>query len=46
MRNELQITQGARVSMGLKWEVEEGNQAPLVEDDGYNYMTQENADGA
>ena len=32
--------------MGLKWEVEEGNQAPLVEDDGYNYMTQENAAGA
>lgn len=32
--------------MEPKWEAEEGNQAPLVDDDGYNYMTQEDADDA
>lgn len=46
MRNELQMIQGARVPLKLKREAEEGNQTPLVDDDGYNQMTQENADGA
>ena len=29
MTSELQMIQGARVPMELKWEVEEGNQDPL-----------------
>lgn len=46
MRNKLQMIQGIRVPVELKREAEEGNQAPLVDDDGHNQMTQENADGA
>lgn len=46
MRNELQMIQRARVPMELEWKAQEGNQASLVDDDGYDQMTQENADGA
>lgn len=45
-QNELQIIQGARVPMELKWKAQEGNQASLVDDDGYNQMAQENAERA
>lgn len=46
MRNELQMIQGARLPMELKWKAQEGNQASLVDDDGYDQMIQEHADGA
>lgn len=36
MRNKLQTIQGTRVPIEPKWEAEEGNQASLVDDEGYN----------